>query len=147
MHPSKILFLLTDGARARLVEQSAQTGDFATFLEVDRRGQLETLRGELRASAPGRSLQSGTPERHAVGRETSFRQAKEAFAEEMADRAAQACRERGFEAVFVAAPARLIGPVRRRLASRAQIAGALEKDLTKAPDAALGKWFSHALAV
>lgn len=147
MYPPKTLFLLTDGARARMVERSPQTGDFNTFSEVDGRDRLETLRTELRASAQGRSVQSGTPERHSVGREGSFRQAKEAFVEEMADRAAQICRERGFQAVFVAAPARLIGPLRRRLAPHAQIVGALEKDLTKAPDAKLGKWLDHQAAV
>jgi protein required for attachment to host cells len=143
----KTLFLLTDGARARLVERSGQTGDFVTFLEIDRRDRLETLRSELRASAPGRSVQSGTPERHAIGREGAFRQAKQAFVEEMADRAADICRERGFQAVFAAAPARLIGPLRRRLASKAKVAGALEKDLTRAPDAALGKWLDHPMPV
>ncbi len=147
MRDPRILFLLTDGARARFVERSAQTGAFATISEIDRRDRLEVLRTELRASAPGRSLQSGTPERHAVGREGAFRQAKEAFVEEMADRAAQSCRERGFQAVFIAAPARLIGPLRRRLAAHAKIVGALEKDLTKAPDAALGKWLDHPVAV
>lgn len=141
-----ILFLITDGARARLVERSGRTGDFVTFFEVDRRDRLDVLRSELRASAPGRSVQSGTPERHSVGREVAFRQAKEAFVEEMADRAADACRERGFQAVFAAAPARLIGPLRHRLAGRAEVAGTLEKDLTKTPDAALGKWLNHLIA-
>jgi protein required for attachment to host cells len=139
----KILFLLTDGARARFVERSRQTGDYVTASEVDRRDRLAVLRAELRASAPGRSLQSGTPERHAIGREGAFRQAKAAFVEEMADRAAKTCREGGFEAVFVAAPARLIGGLRARLSRQARIAGALEKDLTRTPDAALGKWLDH----
>ncbi|MGZ6015511.1 MAG: host attachment protein [Phenylobacterium sp.] len=147
MRAPKILFLLTDGARARFVEQSAQTGDFATLSEVDRRDRLETLRAELRASAPGRSVQSGTPERHSVGREGAFRQAKEAFVAEMADRAAEVCRERDFQAVFIAAPARLVGPLRRHLETQAKIAGALQKDLTKAPDAALGRWLNHPVAV
>lgn len=147
MRPPRILFLLTDGARARLVERSPQTGDFVTLSEVDRRDRLETLRAELRASAPGRSLQSGAPERHAIGREGAFRQAKEAFAEDMADHAAEVCRQGDFEAVFIAAPARLIGPLRRRLARQATVAGALQKDLTKAPVAELGRWLGRPVAV
>ena len=147
MRPPRTLFLLTDGARARFVERSSQTGDFATVSEVDRRDRLEVLRTELRASAPGRSVQSGTPERHSVGREGAFRQAKQAFVEEMADRAAEVCREREFQAVFIAAPARLIGPLRRRLATQAAVAGALQKDLTKTPDAALGRWLNPPIAV
>jgi protein required for attachment to host cells len=146
MRASRILYLLTDGARARLVERSPQTGDFATLSAVDRRDRLATLRAELRASAQGRSIQSGTPERHAVGREGAFRQAKEAFVEEMADRAAELCRERDFEAVFVAAPVRLIGHLRRRLATQATVIGALRKDLTKEPDAELGRWLNPSAA-
>jgi protein required for attachment to host cells len=147
MRAPRILFLLTDGARARFGERSAQTGDFVTLSEVDRRDRLEVLRTELRASPPGRSLQSGTPERHAVGREGAFRQAKEAFVEEMADRAAEVCRRRDFQAVFIAAPARLVGPLRRRLTTQAKVAGALQKDLTKASDATLGRWLDHPVAV
>ena len=147
MHAPKILFLLTDGARARFVERSPQTGDFVTLSEVDRRDRLEVLRTELRASPPGRSLQSGTPERHAIGREGAFRQAKEAFVEEMADRAAEVYRQRHFRAVFITAPPRLVGPLLRRLATRATVAGALQKDLTKVSDAALGQWLNHPVGV
>lgn len=143
MRAPRILFLLTDGARARLVERSPRTGDFTTLSEVDRRNRLKGLRAQLRASAPGRSVQSGTPERHAIGREGAVRQAKEAFVEEMADHAAEVCRRRRFQAVFVAAPARLIGPVRRRLATQAPVVGALRKDLTQEPDAGLGQWLAH----
>lgn len=143
MHNSKTLFLLADGARARLVEQSAETGDFVTISEIDARDRLRVLRTELRASLPDRVLQSGTPERHAVGREDFLRQAKEAFIKEVADRAASVCRDRGFQAIFVAAPARLIGPLRRHIATQAKVVGALEKDLTKAPDERLGTWLSH----
>jgi protein required for attachment to host cells len=147
MRSPRILFLLTDGARARFVERSPETGDFVTISEFDGRDRLQVLRTELRASAPGRSIQSGTPERHAVGPEGSFRQAKEAFVEEMADRAAHVCRDQDFQAMFVAAPARLIGALRRRVASHVEVAGALEKDLTKTPDAALGKWLGAPISV
>jgi len=147
MPVSNTLYLLTDGGRARFVERSRETRDFVTISEIDGRGRLDTLRAELRSSAPGRSLQSGTPARHAIGREGAFRQAKEAFVEEMADRAAELCRKGQFQAVFIAAPGRLIAPLRRRLESQAQIAGVVEKDLTKSPDAALGQWLGHLAAV
>jgi hypothetical protein len=49
--------------------------------------------------------------------------------------------------MFVAAPARLIGPLRRRVAAQVEVVGALEKDLTKTPDAALGKWLRAPIAV
>jgi len=145
MRAPRVLFLLIDGAQARFVERSPQTGDFVTLAEVDRRDRLEGLRAGLRTSAPGRSLQSGTPERHGVGRQDTVRRAKEAFAEEMADRAAEVCRQHGFQGVFIAAPARLGDVLRRRLAAQATVAGALHKDLTKTPNAALGRWLGHPL--
>lgn len=141
----KFLYLIADGARARFVRRSPETGDFVTFTEIDGRDRLRVLRGELRSSLPDRSFQSGTPERHAVGREDYFRQAKEAFALEIADRAADVCLRDRYEGVVIAAPARLIGALRAQVAERAPIAGAIEKDLTKAPDARLPKWFDHVL--
>lgn len=139
----KTLFVLADGARARLVERSHDTGDFVTFVEIDARDRLRTLRTELRAGLPGRTQQSGTPERHAVGREDYIRLAKQAFIEQVAERAADVAEARGFQDVVVAAPARLIEPLRKGLARRAHIAGSLERDLTKAPDEALPKWLDH----
>jgi protein required for attachment to host cells len=116
----------------------------------DRAAVLDDLDGDavrrckkLLTSAPGRVIQSGTPERHAVGSDTNLRHAKEAFVEEVADRAADICRERSFSAVFVTAPARLVGPLRQRLETEVDLAGALQKDLTKAPDAELGRWLDH----
>jgi len=141
---SKTLFVLADGARARLVERSQATGDFVTFAEIDARDRLRTLRTELRASPAVRNRQSGTPERHGLsGRTDYFRQAKEDFIEEVAARAAQVARVRGFQDVVVAAPARLIEPLRKGLARTAHIRGSLERDLTKAPDAALPKWLDQ----
>jgi len=139
----KTLYVLADGARARLVERSPQTGHFVTFVEIDARERLDQLRRELRASPAVRNRQSGTSQRHTVGREDFFRQSKEAFIAEVVDRAVDVARERDFQSIFVAAPARLIGPIRERIAGRATLAGVLERDLTKSPDAALPKWLDH----
>jgi protein required for attachment to host cells len=147
MPNSKTLYVLADGARARLVERSRETGHFVTFVEIDARERLEQLRRELRASHAVRSRQSGTPQRNTVGREDFTRQSKEAFVTEVADRAVDVARQRGFETIVVAAPARLIGPMRDRLAGRAQVSGVLERDLTKSPDAALPKWLDHVFSV
>lgn len=145
MRNPKTLFLLADGARARLVERSSASGDFVTIDEIDGRGRLQVLRAELRASPPARSFAKGTPHRHSVGREDFFRQAKEAFVEEVAGRAAEVCRTRGFADIFVAAPPRLIGPLKESVAAKAKVSGALERDLTKSPDATLPKWLDHVL--
>lgn len=143
MRNSKTLFLLADGARARLVERSPETGDFVTFEEIDARRSLEQLRSELRASPAAANFQSGTPQRHQVTAGDRTRLAKEAFVAEVADHAAKICEKRGFEHVVVAAPARLPGPLKAGLTGRTHLAAALERDLTKAPDAALPRWLDH----
>lgn len=136
------LFVLADGARARLVRRTP-AGHFATFAEVDAREGLRRLRRELRASPPPANLQSGAPIRHTVGQSDYVRQAKEQFVETVADEALRAVQARGFDRVVLAAPARLIGPLRERLGDHAQVAGSLNRDLTKSPDAELPRWLDH----
>ena len=88
----KLLFLLTDGGRARLLERSPENGHFVTLEELDGAAALRTLRRELRGSPPGRAMASTSPQRSAVGPEDYLRPAKEAFIGEVADRAADVCR-------------------------------------------------------
>ena len=135
----RVLFVLADGARARFVERSPETGYFVTLQEIDSRQRLQTLRQELRASPPARTLEPGSSG-HALGDQDFFRAAKEAFAAEVAERAAALVAKRSYQGVFLAAPGRLIGVLRRGLAGRAAIMGELNRDLTKAPDAELAKW-------
>jgi protein required for attachment to host cells len=135
-----ILFVLTDGGRARLVERAAGNGAYSTIEEIDGTGRLKTLRKELRASPPARSFSSASPRRAAVGPEDYFRPAKEAFVREIAERAAEVCRRRQFEGVVVAAPSRLLGELKRGVEAHAPVAASLGKDLTKAPDHELGAW-------
>lgn len=140
----KTLFLLADGARARLVERSNETGDFVTFEEIDGRQRLKGLRAELRGSPPASTFSSGSPDRRATVASKDFtRAAKEDFVAEIAERALDVCERRGFEDIVVAAPARLIGPLREQLSAKAHVIGALERDLTKSPDASLPQWLDR----
>lgn len=148
MPTPKVLFVLADGARARLVERSAETGYFVTLQEIDSRHRLRELRKELRASPPARTHEQGSPGGHAVAQRDFFRSAKEAFAAEVAEIAASLVRQRAYEGVYLAAPARLIGTLRSRLARKAAIIGEVNRDLTKAPDADLAKWLpTHPMRV
>lgn len=144
--PARLLFLLTDGGRARFVERSPRTGHFVTIEEVDATAQLKALRDELRASPPGRSISSTSPRRANVGPEDYLRPAKEAFVGEVADRAAEMCAGGKFTGIVVAAPVRLIGTLKRRLEGRVAVAGAVRKDLTKEPNSALGAWLNDSFA-
>jgi len=143
---ARLLFLLTDGGRARFVERSPGNGHYVTLEEVDARPRLQALRQELRASPPGRSISSTSPRRANVGREDYLRPAKETFVGEIADRAAEMCKRDGFDGIVVAAPTRLIGSLRRRLEGRVAMTGAVRKDLTKEPNSALGAWLDDIFA-
>lgn len=143
MPHTKTLFLLADGARARLVERSRANGDFVTIEEFDGRRRLEGLRAELKASRPAMASTPHSSHADAVGEDDFTRQAKEDFVAEIADHAVEVCRKQGFMEIFVAAPPRLVGALRDRVAAHANLAGSLGRDLTKAPDATLPKWLDH----
>lgn len=145
-HRARLLFLITDGGRARLVERAPGTRHYMTVEEFDGASALQALRDELADSPPGRSISSTSPRRAKVGREDDLLPAKVAFVNTVADHAATVCSRGGYDAVVVAAPPRLIGPLRRHLEGRVAIAGAVRKDLTKTPDAALGEWFDQGFA-
>jgi protein required for attachment to host cells len=140
----KLLIVLTDGGRARLVEQSKATGDFVTIETLDQTRQLRRLRHQVRAQPATRAFASFSSRRHVVGPEDAFRPVKEAFMTEVARRAVAVMRRRRFQGVIVAAPPRLIGALRRRL-GRTLIADTLRKDLTKTPDHELHAWFGKGL--
>lgn len=105
-HP-RILFVLADGDRARLVQRVGQTPRFATF-EVLSHGDAQPAD----------------------------------FVARVATRVAAVCRKQRFETLAVAAPPRLIGPLRERLASCARVAHAWPNDLTNTPDSELPRWFA-----
>lgn len=140
--PAKLLFLLTDGGRARFLERSPQTGHYVTIEEIDATAQLKTLRDELRSSPPGRSISSTSPRRASVGPEDYLRPAKEAFVGKVAHHAAEMCAREKYTGIVVAAPARLIGTLKQHLEGRVAVAGVVRKDLTKEPNSALGAWLN-----
>lgn len=143
MHrPTDILFVLTDGGRARFVKRSPENGHFRTLAEMDGEAALRGLRRDLRAQPPGRAFASSGRQRSAVGSEESLRRAKAAFVAKVAEQAAKVCRQQGLEAVVLAAPAQWIGALKAGLEGHAKIAGAVRKDLTKTPNADLGAWLN-----
>ncbi|MFI4974975.1 MAG: host attachment protein [Caulobacterales bacterium] len=136
------LFIIADGAHARLVARSPDTGDFVTLRELDGSRDLDILRAELRASPAGRSQNSTSASRSAVGPVESFRDAKEHFVCAVADLAAEHFADRAPNGMVVVAPARLIGVMLERLEGRVEITGRLAKDLTKVPNHELAAWLA-----
>jgi hypothetical protein len=139
----KLLFVLTDGGRARFVQRRSATRDFVTVDTLDHSDALREARVKQRGAEAGRSFERGSPARHKVGREDALRADKEAFMAEVAQRATHLFAGGSFAGVFLVSPRRLASPLRSQIADRAPVAGALDKDLTKVPDHQLGEWLSE----
>jgi protein required for attachment to host cells len=139
-----LLYLIADGGVARIAERAAGTGDFVTRRTLDGKARLATLREEQRDEEAGRSMESATSARHAVGREDVYRRAKADFARHAADVVSEAMASGVWEGVVLVAPARLLPVFRAELEGRAQVVHTLAKDLTKTPDHALRRWLDSA---
>jgi protein required for attachment to host cells len=139
-HRRNLLYVLADGAHARFVEQSAETHAFVTSSRMDGTERLATLRAEQRDEQAGRTFESATGGRHAVGREDPYRPAKEAFAADVAERVGELLARHPVEGVVLVAPPRLLRVLRAGVAPAAQVVAELGKDLTKTPDHELGQW-------
>lgn len=141
MGEPKLLYVLADGARARMVEHRSEPDRYATIEEIDARDELRQLRRELRASPQARNQQSGNPNlQHTVGRGGYVDEAKQAFVRQVADRVARLLDRGSYQGVVVAAPDRLVGPLRARLQDAGAVTRAINRDLTKTPDVELAAW-------
>ena len=138
----KFIYLAADGAHARFIEQSADTGDFVTMKRLDGTRRLEILRAEQRDEGPGLSFSSAGAHRHSVGREDPYRPAKEGFIKEVAAALDAAVAQGDYTGVVLAAPQRLVRSLRECLAPGTPVVAVLQKNLVKTPDHELGKWLS-----
>lgn len=145
LKPRKILFLLSDGGRARLVRRSPESGDFVTVEELDHSHNLKGSRGESPAGPAPKTVSIHAPHRHSVGRQDFLRQAKANFAAEAARLAKDVMRAQGLDEIFLAAPPRMIGLLRQQFDAATPVAGTLGKDLTKVPNHSLHDWLDEAL--
>lgn len=139
-----LLFILSDGGRARLVRSAPDGGGFVTLEEMDNGETLRALKVERAANPATRVFDSVGSGRHGAGKDNSDRLAKEAFILEVADRAVDLVRQDRLAGVYVAAPPALISLVRERLAASVKVSGSIGKDLTKVPDHELGPWLDDA---
>ena len=142
--PKKLIYLLADGAHARIVEQSSETGHFVTVSTLDGTAALEVVRAEQRDEQPGRSFESGSAARHGVGGGDAYRRAKAEFAHKAASALNRELAREARDAVVLVAPARLLPALREHL--HAPVAAELAKDLIKVPDHDLGQWL-HSLSL
>ena len=134
-HPERLLIVLADGERARLVRPGAVSG-FATdaVLTSDTAGKRSS---DLVSDRQGRSFESASPTRHAfTPRHDPKQQAELAFAQAVA---ARIDTER-FDALVLVALPRSLALLTEALGApaRAKLHATLPKDLMKTPDAELG---------
>lgn len=138
----RALFVLADGGRARFVERDPETRVYRTVQEIDGAEPLAEVREERRRNPAVRSVQSATGASHTTGVEDPYRQAKAAFATEVAAAAVQALKSRGDHALILVAPARILAVLKDAIGGDAPVADSLDRDLTKAPDIELERWLA-----
>jgi protein required for attachment to host cells len=139
--PLNLIFLIADGAHARLVART-ETGDFAAFKELNDHGGLKHMRDVVRRSPAGRSVESVGGARHAVGPEDVLIEAKETFARSAAEEACRQVRDRRAGGLILVAPARLLPVLRHAAEGKVPVVAALAKDLTKTPADKLHSWLT-----
>jgi protein required for attachment to host cells len=139
----KIIFVLADGAHARLVEHSPDTGDYVTVREIDGDGRIKEVRSWMKTHPTGRAFASGpTTARSAVGSEDPYRQVKDEFMAQVANAAKEMNAQDPHEGVVLIAPKRLLPVLRKQFEPGPKVLNELAKDLTKAPDHDLPAWLS-----
>ena len=142
MKHRKIIYVLADGSRARLVRRSPDTGAFVTVSEIDGKGRLSEVRAWAKSHAAGRSHESGSAARSAVGPEDPYRQVKAEFMATTAGDAQQLAADGAYEGVVLVATRRLLPVLRKEVGSHMVVLNELAKDLTKVPDHELPTWLS-----
>jgi protein required for attachment to host cells len=122
-------------------------GEHARFVKPDENNVLHTVQAvdsasahlrsrELGSDRPGRSVESATSARHAVGQRHDLHEMeKEKFARLVADELNAATARDEFDELLLVAPARVMHELREALgqAALSRLVGTLDKDL-KTPD-------------
>jgi hypothetical protein len=135
MHHRNIAYLIADSVHARFVVWDRDAGDYRTVVKVH----------DGPAPPPRHQAGPGPDDRGALRAKI-----RSAFAEVLAQQVRHFAAERSVEGFVLAAPARLLTPLKAALKDGPPILGAVAKDLTKQADHELREWLlkaeEHALA-
>ncbi len=147
--PLTLWIAIADGEHARFV-QPDDNNVLRTVLAMDS-ATAHQLSRDIGADRPGRSFESATSARHAVGeRHDPHAMEKDRFARFVGEQLNAAAARDDFDELVLVAPARALHELREALgaAAAARLAGTLDKDLVKTPDHELGphvrEWVSPA---
>ena len=137
MRPQKVLFLIADGGRARLVQRSAETGGYVTLKELSaprarRSGEKVAV---FQSFGFGRSTTEPSPDARA--------RSNADFLKEVGRLATDTAAAGGCDGLVLVAPARLMKTLRLSVKG-VTVIGELAKDLTKTPNHELAGWLRPA---
>jgi protein required for attachment to host cells len=137
----EVWYVIADGAKARVVRRDQEAGAYHAirWLHSD---MARLKSSELVSDRLGRVMESSSTTRHAAARRHDpHREAKLAFARETAERINHACQAGELDGFVLVAPSRILGEIRKHLASsaHAKLISELAKDLTPVPDGDLGE--------
>ena len=125
--------VVADGSRARCFSMARKGAPLEPAL--DRELVHNTLRSrELASDRPGRVMNSATGMRHALEqRSDPHRYEKQVFANEIADVLAEHYQQQEFANLYLVAPPKMLGDLRKALnpTLAKAVAGELDKDLVK----------------
>ena len=138
--PLTLRIAIVDGEHARFVQPD---GDNAlhTVASLDSASAHQRSR-DIGTDQPGRSFESASSARHAVGeRHDLHAMAKARFVDLVAEQLNADAERDEFDQLVLVAPPRALPELRDALddVTRAKVIGALEKDLVKTPDHELGE--------
>lgn len=137
----KLLFVLADGGRARLVMRSS-AGDYAVVKALDGTPSLDEARAAARGAAQSVVFESASNASHGLRGKGLVDHAKAAFTAQVAKVAADEARRQGVAGVVLVAPSRTLRLLRERMGVASPILGCLARDLGKTPAHDLGRWLS-----
>lgn len=142
-HP-RIWYVVTDGGRARFLQQREEKGAFDTHRELVS-ASIHDRTHDLGTERPGRGHESANSSHHSVeAREDLHRADKRNFVDEVAEALNEANRRDEFDRLILAAPAHALQELEQALdaATRQKISARLQRDLTRVPNADLAKHFT-----
>ncbi len=149
MKAARTWILIADASRAKVLQLHGPGNDFAAVpgmaFETDHKRA-----SEIGADRPGRSFESVGATRHAVSpRSDPERVEEKRFALHIVEQLDKQAGEDSFDRLIVVAPPVMLGDLRAALTPRLEqrLLNTLDKDLTKTPEAKLGKLLEDVLPV
>lgn len=138
-HAKPCWIIVADGGRARIVVRAAHDRGYETIRSIESASR-DKRSAELGSERPGRTTEHASGLGHAIEpRIDRHAQAKQEFADVVAETVNHAWKRGEFGSLVLIAPVRQLAAIRKRLAPEivANLSGTIAKDLTKTPDSEL----------